>query len=105
MDCETDLIETVPLGALRISRAAAQVFQEEKVPFSVGYALHPAVTAGGKYVFRVTVLGHVQGRAGGFTAACCSATDKCPYLASNSGVPTVSGVPPTAGAPGATGLG
>ena len=51
------------------SRAAAQVFQEEKVPFSVGYALHPAVTAGGKYVFRVTVLGHVQGRAGGFTAA------------------------------------
>jgi branched-chain amino acid transport system substrate-binding protein len=51
------------------SRAAAQVFQEEGVPFSVGYALHPAVTAGGKYVFRVTVLGHVQGRAGGFTAA------------------------------------
>jgi branched-chain amino acid transport system substrate-binding protein len=44
------------------SRAAAQ-------PFSVGYALHPAVTAGGKYVFRVTVLGHVQGRAGGFAAA------------------------------------
>lgn len=51
------------------SRAAAQVFQEERVPFSVGYALHPAVTAGGKYVFRVTVLGHVQGRAGGFAAA------------------------------------
>jgi branched-chain amino acid transport system substrate-binding protein len=51
------------------SRAAAQVFQEEKIPFSVGYALHPAVTAGGKYVFRVTVLGHVQGRAGGYTAA------------------------------------
>ena len=51
------------------TRAAAQVFQEEKIPFSVGYALHPAVTAGGKYVFRVTVLGHVQGRAGGYAAA------------------------------------
>jgi len=51
------------------TRAAAQVFQEEKVPFSVGYALHPAVTSGGKYVFRVTVLGHVQGRAGGYAAA------------------------------------
>lgn len=51
------------------SRAAAQVFQEGEVPFSVGYALHPAVTAGGKYVFRVTVLGHVQGRAGGYAAA------------------------------------
>ena len=51
------------------SRAAAQVFQEEEIPFCVGYALHPAVTAGGKYVFRVTVLGHVQGRAGGYAAA------------------------------------
>ncbi len=50
------------------SRAAAQVFQENKVPMVVGYALHPAVTAGGPYVFRVTVLGHVQGRAGGFAA-------------------------------------
>ena len=50
------------------TRAAAQVFQEEKVPFSVGYALHPAITEGGKYVFRVTVLGHVQGRAGGYAA-------------------------------------
>ncbi len=51
------------------SRAAAQVFQEYKVPFSVGYAVHPAVTAGGPYVFRVTILGHVQGKAGGLTAA------------------------------------
>jgi branched-chain amino acid transport system substrate-binding protein len=51
------------------TRAAAQVFQEDKVPFVVGYALHPAVTAGGPYVFRVTVLGHVQGRAGGYAAA------------------------------------
>ena len=50
------------------TRAAAQVFQEDKVPFVVGYALHPAVTAGGPYVFRVTVLGHVQGRAGGYAA-------------------------------------
>ncbi|MFO7706865.1 MAG: ABC transporter substrate-binding protein [Desulfobacterales bacterium] len=50
------------------TRAAAQVFQDEKVPFSVGYALHPAITEGGKYVFRVTVLGHVQGRAGGYAA-------------------------------------
>jgi len=50
------------------SRAAAQVFQEYKVPFSVGYAVHPAVTAGGPYVFRVTVLGHVQGKAGGYGA-------------------------------------
>lgn len=51
------------------SRAAAQVFQEYKVPFSVGYAVHPAVTAGGPYVFRVTILGHVQGKAGGMAAA------------------------------------
>ncbi len=50
------------------TRAAAQVFQEDKVPFSVGYALHPAVTSGGPYVFRVTVLGHVQGRAGAYAA-------------------------------------
>ena len=51
------------------TRAAAQVFQEDKIPFVVGYALHPAVTSGGPYVFRVTVLGHVQGRAGAFIAA------------------------------------
>jgi branched-chain amino acid transport system substrate-binding protein len=50
------------------TRAAAQVFQENKIPFSVGYALHPAITEGGKYVFRVTVLGPVQGRAAGYCA-------------------------------------
>lgn len=50
------------------TRAAAQIFQENKVPLSVGYALHPDVTKGGKYVFRVTVLGHIQGRAAGWTA-------------------------------------
>ncbi|MBF0530721.1 MAG: ABC transporter substrate-binding protein, partial [Deltaproteobacteria bacterium] len=50
------------------TRAASQIFQENKVPFSVGYALHPDVTKGGKYVFRVTVLGHIQGRAAGWTA-------------------------------------
>ena len=50
------------------TRAAAQVFQENKVPFAVGYALHPAITEGGKYVFRVTVLGPVQGRAAGYCA-------------------------------------
>lgn len=51
------------------SRAAAQVFQENKIPLAVGYAVHPAVTAGGPYVFRVTILGHVQGKAGGYAAA------------------------------------
>jgi branched-chain amino acid transport system substrate-binding protein len=50
------------------TRAAAQVFEENKIPFSVGYALHPDVTKDKKYVFRLTVLGPVQGRAAGFTA-------------------------------------
>jgi branched-chain amino acid transport system substrate-binding protein len=50
------------------TRAAAQVFEENKVPFSVGYALHPDVTKDKKYVFRLTVLGPIQGRAAGYTA-------------------------------------
>ncbi len=50
------------------TRAAAQVFEEDKVPFSVGYALHPDVTKDKKYVFRLTVLGPIQGRAAGYAA-------------------------------------
>ena len=41
------------------TRAAAQVFQENKVPFSVGYALHPAGIFTHKQQFLVSAAGPV----------------------------------------------
>ncbi len=46
------------------TRAAAQVFQDASVPYISAYAIHPDITRSGKYVFRTSFMGEVQGRAG-----------------------------------------
>lgn len=45
-------------------RAAAAVFQEAKVPLVTAFAIHPDITRAGDYMFRVSAMGEVQGRAG-----------------------------------------
>jgi branched-chain amino acid transport system substrate-binding protein len=46
------------------TRAAAAIFQSAKVPYVVAYAIHPDITLAGDYMFRVSAMGEVQGRAG-----------------------------------------
>ena len=46
------------------TRAAAQVFQENGIPYISAYAIHPDITRAGPYVFRTSFVGEVQGRAG-----------------------------------------
>ena len=46
------------------TRAAAQVFQEQGVPYISAYAIHPDITRAGDYIFRTSFVGEVQGRAG-----------------------------------------
>jgi branched-chain amino acid transport system substrate-binding protein len=46
------------------TRAAAGIFQQAKVPYVVAYAIHPEITLTGDYMFRVSAMGEVQGRAG-----------------------------------------
>ena len=46
------------------TRAAAGIFQSGKVPYVVAYAIHPDITRSGDFVFRVSAMGEVQGRAG-----------------------------------------
>ena len=46
------------------TRAAASIFQAGKVPYVVAYAIHPEITLAGDYMFRVSAMGEVQGRAG-----------------------------------------
>ncbi len=46
------------------TRAAAQVFQDAKIPYISAYAIHPDITRAGDYVFRTSFVGEVQGRAG-----------------------------------------
>lgn len=46
------------------TRAAASIFQSAKVPYVVAYAIHPDITLTGDYIFRVSAMGEVQGRAG-----------------------------------------
>ncbi|MGH8808021.1 MAG: ABC transporter substrate-binding protein [Noviherbaspirillum sp.] len=46
------------------TRAAAGIFQQGKVPYVVAYAIHPDITLTGDYMFRVSAMGEVQGRAG-----------------------------------------
>lgn len=46
------------------TRAAAAIFQRGKVPYVVAYAIHPDITRAGDYMFRVSAMGEVQGRAG-----------------------------------------
>ncbi|HEY0879745.1 MAG TPA: ABC transporter substrate-binding protein [Zeimonas sp.] len=45
------------------TRAAAGVFQEAKIPYVAGYAIHPDITRAGDYVFRTSFMGEVQGKA------------------------------------------
>jgi len=46
------------------TRASAGVFQSTKVPYVTAYAIHPDITRVGDYMFRVSAMGEVQGRAG-----------------------------------------
>ncbi|MES2260848.1 MAG: ABC transporter substrate-binding protein [Pseudomonadota bacterium] len=46
------------------TRAAAGVFQAAKVPYVTAYAVHPDITRTGDFMFRVSAMGEVQGRAG-----------------------------------------
>ena len=46
------------------TRAAASIFQQAKTPYVVAYAIHPDITLAGDYMFRVSAMGEVQGRAG-----------------------------------------
>lgn len=46
------------------TRAAASIFQAAKMPYVVAYAIHPDITLAGDYMFRVSAMGEVQGRAG-----------------------------------------
>ena len=46
------------------TRSAAGVFQEAGIPYIAAYAIHPDITRAGKYVFRTSFLGEVQGRGG-----------------------------------------
>jgi len=43
------------------TRGAAPIFQQNRVPFVVAYAVHPDITKAGPYVFRVGFLGPVEG--------------------------------------------
>ena len=45
------------------SRAAAPVFQKAGIPYLAAIALAPEITHSGNYVFRVTSVGEVEGRA------------------------------------------
>jgi len=46
------------------TRAAANVFQSNGVPYISAYAVHPGITKAGDFVFRTSFVGEVQGRAG-----------------------------------------
>lgn len=46
------------------TRAAAGVYQKARIPFVSAYAIHPDITRTGKYVFRTSFMGEVQGRGG-----------------------------------------
>lgn len=45
------------------SRAAAPIFQKAKIPYIAAIAFAPEITRTGNYMFRVTSMGEVQGRA------------------------------------------
>ena len=46
------------------TRAAAGVFQAAGIPYIAAYAIHPGITRAGKYIFRTSFMGEVQGAAG-----------------------------------------
>lgn len=46
------------------TRAAAAIFQRASIPYISAYAIHPDITRAGDFVFRIGMMGEVQGRAG-----------------------------------------
>jgi len=61
---QDDVVAAVSGSYSGSTRAAAGVFQSAKVPYISAYAIHPDITRAGDYVFRVSFMGEVQGRAG-----------------------------------------
>jgi branched-chain amino acid transport system substrate-binding protein len=67
---EQDEVKAFVAGSYSMpSRAVAPLFNDEKIPLVAAYAVHPDVTAGGKYsyCFRNGFLGAVEGKAAGYT--------------------------------------
>ncbi len=58
------VVAVISAGFSAPSRAAAPVFQKAKVPYIAAIAFAPEITKVGDYMFRVTSVGEVQGRAG-----------------------------------------
>ena len=52
-----------------LTRPAAVVFQRAKVPLMTAYAVHPDITATGKYIFRTAVPSLVEGAAAVWTVS------------------------------------
>lgn len=67
---EQDQVKAFVAGSYSMpSRAVAPLFNDEKIPLVAAYAVHPDVTAGGKYTycFRNGFLGAVEGKASAYT--------------------------------------
>jgi branched-chain amino acid transport system substrate-binding protein len=58
------VVAVISAGFSAPSRAAAPVFQKAKIPYIAAIAFAPEITRVGDYMFRVTSVGEVQGRAG-----------------------------------------
>ncbi len=46
------------------TRAVAPIYQRAKIPMISSYGVHPDITKAGRYIFRQSFIGTVQGRAG-----------------------------------------
>lgn len=58
------VVAVISAGFSAPSRAAAPIFQKAKIPYVAAIAFAPEITKVGDYMFRVTSVGEVQGRAG-----------------------------------------
>lgn len=66
---QQDKVAVVVSGSYSgMTRAAAGIYQQLKVPMISSYAVHPEIVATGDYIFRVGTLATVQGRAGAHLA-------------------------------------
>ncbi|KUK03757.1 MAG: Extracellular ligand-binding receptor [Thermotoga sp. 50_1627] len=66
---QQDKVAVVVSGSYSgMTRAAAGIYQQLKVPMISAYAVHPDIVATGEYIFRVGTLATVQGRAGAHLA-------------------------------------
>ncbi|MCS7175608.1 ABC transporter substrate-binding protein [Pseudothermotoga sp.] len=66
---QQDRVAVVVSGSYSgMTRAAAGIYQQLKVPMISAYAVHPEIVATGDYIFRVGTLATVQGRAGAHLA-------------------------------------